>query len=215
MMHFKAGHHRHKMHHHHRHHHNHSRHHRAKRKVQSARTRPLSSGLTVLRSPQSAVNSAKVMACESVAALFVFSETKMSSMAALLHSAQWLGLDLAAQREHEMERVQRVLFDHERSPKLHHLTVADVDSVDGLLIPNRVRSLVVQRGFSTLCDVQFESQFFPYSISCTHRGAERLDYFLSLCPLSRRLHALSPPDGGRAGIDALSSSDDEVTYPSV
>lgn len=220
MIQFKAGHHRHKMarnnsHYHHsnsnnHHHHNrqnhHHHHHRTKRKVQSTRSRPMSSGLTVHRpsSGGGTVNSAKVMACESVKALFVFSETKMSSMAALLHSVQYLGLDVVAQREPEMERVQEVLFDHEQSPNLHHLTITD--SADSLLIPNRVRSLVVQRGFGTLCDIQFESQFFPYSISCAHRGAERLDYFLSLSPLSRRLHALSP-HGPRGAIDALSGSD--------
>ena len=148
---------------------------------------------------------------EKVQALQIFSsysEIKISSIGHLMKTCvKYLGIDINVTKQNEIENLQNLIFDKDASPYLNHLSVTDFKSF--ILIPNRIHSLVIQRWFTNLSNLQFESQFFPYDLCCNTSDIESC--YLSTTLLNTRLHSLTSTKGddllGIGCMDTLSSSD--------
>ena len=99
---------------------------------------------------------------DNIKALQIFSsyseKIRISTITYLMRSISYLGIDINIQKQYEIHKLQELIYCKQLSPHLNHLSITDFKDV--ILIPNRINSLVIQRWFTNLSNLQFESQFF-------------------------------------------------------
>ena len=142
------------------------------------------------------INDENVIIYDNIRALQIFSsysEIRISTITYLMKSISYLGIDINIQKQYEIQKLQEIIYDKYLSPNLNHLSITDFKDI--ILIPNRIHSLVIQRWFTNLSNLQFESQFFPYNINGQiNNNNDNVEYYLSLNQLNQRLHSIISND---------------------